>query len=66
MVVDPRLETPVGAEILKGGGTVLVCAQAGEEAEAALVAAGAEDVFHFGTPGRHDGTIGTVAQLHRA
>ena len=35
VVVDPRLETPVGAEILKGGGTVLVCAQAGEEAEAA-------------------------------
>ena len=24
------------------------------------------DVFHFGTPGGHDGTIGTVAQLHRA
>ena len=56
VVVDPRLETPVGAEILKGGGTVLVCAQAGEEAEAALVAAGAEvlrlpDAAH---PGRVD------------
>lgn len=56
VVVDPRLETPVGAEILKGGGTVLVCALAGEEAEAALVAAGAEvlrlpDAAH---PGRVD------------
>lgn len=56
VVVDPRLETPVGAEILKGGGTVLVCALAGEEAEAALCAAGAEvlrlpDAAH---PGRVD------------
>ena len=41
VVVDPRLETPVGAEILKGGGTVLVCAQAGEEAEAGSVDLGA-------------------------
>ena len=56
VVVDPRLETPVDAEILKGGGTVIVCAEEKPKAEIALTAAGAEilrlpDKMH---PGRVD------------
>lgn len=45
VVVDSRLETPVGARILQGGGALLFCAIDDRERRAALEARGAEVVL---------------------
>lgn len=42
VVVDAKMETPVAAKILAGGGTVIVAAEDNPERRAALEAAGAE------------------------
>jgi diaminohydroxyphosphoribosylaminopyrimidine deaminase/5-amino-6-(5-phosphoribosylamino)uracil reductase len=44
VVIDSRLETPLGAAVLAGGGTLMACAVADPDRRAALEAAGAEIV----------------------